>query len=56
MVRDPTIVNHIKNDVAALEAEGLAANEIETRWATLLGRLRNHVTSFPASVSRTRPR
>ena len=48
MVRDPVIVDHIKNDVAALEVKGLAAAEIEARWATLLARLKNHVTSFPS--------
>jgi hypothetical protein len=51
MVRDPVIVNQIKNDVAALEVKGLAANEIDARWATLLGRLGDHVTSFPALPS-----
>jgi hypothetical protein len=48
MVRDPILINRIKNDVAALEVNGLAAEEIEARWATLLARLRDHVTSFPS--------
>ena len=51
MVRDPRIVNHIKNDVAALETKGLAASDIEARWTALLARLRNHVTSFPSLPS-----
>ena len=51
MVRDPITVNRIKADVAALEVNGLAAQDIEGRWATLLGRLRAQVASFPSLPS-----
>jgi hypothetical protein len=51
MVRDPITVSRIKDDVAALEVKGLAANDIEGRWATLLGRLRTQVASFPSLPS-----
>jgi hypothetical protein len=48
MVRDPVFVSRIKDDVAALEVKGLAASEIERRWAVLLGRLRAQIASFPS--------
>jgi Helicase HerA, central domain len=51
MVRDPIVVGRIKDDVAALEAKGLAAKDIEGKWATLLGRLRAQVASFPSLPS-----
>jgi hypothetical protein len=51
MVRDPIVVSRIKDDVAALEVKGQAANDIEGRWDTLLGRLRAHVASFPSLPS-----
>jgi Helicase HerA, central domain len=51
MVRDPITVGRIKDDVAALEVKGLAAKDIEGRWATLLGRLRAQVASFPSLPS-----
>ena len=51
MVRDPIVVSRIKDDVAALEVKGLAVQDIEGRWATLLGRLRAQVASFPSLPS-----
>jgi len=51
MVRDPIIVSRIRDDVAALEAKGLAASDIDARWATLLARLKQHVTAFPSLPS-----
>jgi len=51
MVRDPIVVGRIKDDVAALEVKGLTAKDIEGRWATLLGRLRTQVASFPSLPS-----
>jgi Helicase HerA, central domain len=51
MVRDPIVVNRIKDDVAALEVKGLTAKDIEGRWATLAGRLRAQVASFPSLPS-----
>ena len=48
MVRDPIVVGRIKDDVAAWEVKGLAAKDIEGKWATLLGRLRAQVASFPS--------
>jgi hypothetical protein len=51
MVRDPIVVSRIKDDVAALEVEGMAAKDIEAKWATLLNRLRAQVASFPSLPS-----
>jgi Helicase HerA, central domain len=51
MVRDPVVVDRIKNDVAALEVKGLTAKDIEERWTALLARLRAQVSSFPALPS-----
>jgi hypothetical protein len=51
MVRDPIVVDRIKNDVAALEVKGLTAKDIEERWTPLLARLRAQVSSFPALPS-----
>ena len=51
MVRDPIVVSRIKDDVAALEVKGLAAKDIEGKWATLLSRLRTQVASFPSLPS-----
>jgi hypothetical protein len=51
MVRDPIVVSRIKDDVAALEVKGLAVKDIEGRWATLVGRLRAQVASFPSLPS-----
>jgi hypothetical protein len=51
MVRDPIVVSRIKDDVAALEVDGMAARDIEAKWATLLSRLRAQVTSFPSLPS-----
>jgi hypothetical protein len=51
MVRDPIIVSRIKDDVAALEVKGLAAKDIEGKWATLLSRLQAQVASFPSLPS-----
>jgi len=51
MVRDPLVINRIKDAVAALEVKGLSVKEIDGRWATLLSRLRTQVTSFPALPS-----
>lgn len=48
MVCDPLVVSSIKEAVAALEVSGLSAEDIEARWATLVGKLRTQVASFPA--------
>jgi hypothetical protein len=48
MVCDPVTVGQAKDAVAALEATGLDVGELESRWETLLKRLRDKVGSFPA--------
>jgi len=48
MVRDPVVVDKIKDAVAALEVKSLAAGEIERRWDALRDRLLGHVAVFPA--------
>ena len=51
MVRDPLVVNRIKDAVAALEVTGLTGKETEIRWAELLDRLRADVAAFPSLPS-----
>ena len=56
MVGDPTTVNRIKAAVAALEDSGLPTVEIESLWATLIGRLHTAVGAFPACPQPIRAR
>jgi hypothetical protein len=51
MVRDPRVVDRVKDAVAALEATGLTPDDVAGRWQRLLGELWGQVGSFPALPS-----
>jgi Helicase HerA, central domain len=51
MVNDPRTVSRIRDAVAALEASGLTATEIESRWSDLIDRLYTEVGAFAALPS-----
>jgi hypothetical protein len=51
MVRDPRTMSRAKNAVADLEARGLTAAEIESRWEKLLQHLYHEIGAFAALPS-----